>query len=110
LGKNRNRLSIGAAILEAANPVSSKTNIMFRANLSFSLLEKYLDIATEAGFIRYEDSKYKLTEHGKEFLSKCKQFEGRYQKAEKMLDALMIERERLTRFCTESKLLQVIKQ
>jgi predicted transcriptional regulator len=42
LGKNRDRLSIVAAILEAVNSGASKTRIMFSANLSFSLLEKYL--------------------------------------------------------------------
>lgn len=40
LGKNRDRLSIVAAILEAVNSGASKTRIMFSANLSFSLLEK----------------------------------------------------------------------
>ena len=36
LGKNRDRLSIIAAILEAANFGASKTHIMFNVNLSFS--------------------------------------------------------------------------
>jgi predicted transcriptional regulator len=37
---------------------------MFMANLSFGLLEKYLDVALRAGFVRIEDSKYELTDHG----------------------------------------------
>jgi len=44
LGKNRDRVSIVAAILEAAHSGSSKTRIMFSANLSFSLFEKDLSI------------------------------------------------------------------
>ena len=55
------RVSIIAAILEAANGGSSKTCIMFTANLSFNLLEKYLDLAVGSGFIRLDDSIYKLT-------------------------------------------------
>ena len=54
LGKNRDRVGIVAAILEAAKGGASKTHIMFGANLSFSLLEKYLDVAVNSGFIRLE--------------------------------------------------------
>lgn len=108
LGKNRDRLSIVASILEAANPESSKTGIMFNANLSFSLLEKYLDIVDKAGFIRLEDSRYKLTHHGGQFLKQYKDFETRYLKAERTFDTLLSERERLTRLCEGSKLLQTV--
>jgi len=52
MGRNRDRLSIVAAILEAANPGTSKTRIMCSANLSFSLLEKYLDVTSRAGFFK----------------------------------------------------------
>ena len=45
LGKNRDRLSIVAAILEAVNSGATKTRIMFNTNLNFRLLEKYLDIS-----------------------------------------------------------------
>jgi len=45
LGKYRDSLCIVAAILESANSGASKTRIMYQANLSFSLLEKYLDVA-----------------------------------------------------------------
>ena len=58
LGKNRDRLSIVAAILEAVNAGANKTRIMLRANLSFKLLEKYLDISIRAGFIKANENKY----------------------------------------------------
>ena len=51
LGKNRDRLSIVAAILEATNSGASKTRIMFMVRLTFSLLEKYLGVVLGAGFI-----------------------------------------------------------
>ena len=95
LGKNRDRLSIVAAILEAASPGTSKTRIMFSANLSFRLLEKYLDVTSRAGFIQIKDSKYYLTELGQEFLREYKGFYKRYDKAQKMLDSLGPERERI---------------
>ena len=106
LGKNRDRLSIVASILEAANPKSSKTHIMFNANLSYNLLEKYLDIIDKAGFIRFEDSKYMLTEQGREFLKKYKRFEDRYLRAQKIFDTLLFEREELTRLCGVAKVFQ----
>ena len=106
LGKNRDRVGIVAAILEAAHAGSSKTRIMFNANLSFSLLEKYLEVVESAGFVRIDDSTYHLTERGREFLKQYRFFEDRYVRAQKLLESLVCERERLTRFCQESKLLQ----
>jgi predicted transcriptional regulator len=91
LGKNRDRVSIVAAILEAANLGASKTRIMFGANLSFSLLEKYLGVVLDADFVRVEDSRYVLTEHGREFLKQYRRFQERYVGAMKLLEALACE-------------------
>jgi predicted transcriptional regulator len=99
MGKNRDRLSIIAAILESANSGSNKTHIMFGANLSFGMLEKYLTIAMDSGFIRHDDCMYHLTERGHTFLEEYKSFEARYVDAQKMLEALCCERERFARFC-----------
>ena len=109
MGKNRDRLSIVAAILEAANPGTSKTRIMFSANLSFSLLEKYLEVAKFAGFLQMSGSKYLLTELGQEFLREYKHFHERYDKAQRMLDSLGSERERLACLCNKYKLSMLAK-
>ena len=98
MGKNRDRLSIVAAILEAARTGASKTRIMFAANLSFSLLEKYLAVAIKSEFVRVEDNKYSLTEHGREFLKQYRQFEDRYIRARTLLESLSSEREKLAIF------------
>ena len=103
LGKNRDRVSIIAAILEVANGGSSKTRIMFAANLSFNLLKKYLDLAVDSGFIRLDDSMYQLTERGREYLKEYRHFEVRYVNAQNLLEALSCERERFARFCEGSK-------
>lgn len=99
MGKNRDRLSIIAAVLEAANSGACKTRIMFMANLSFSLLEKYLELASNVGFVQVSNSKYRLTEHGKEFLREYKQFHEKYDRAQKLVESLGPERERLARLC-----------
>ena len=104
MGKNRDRLSIVAAVLEAANPGTSKTHIMFSANLSFKLLEKYLEVASHAGFLQHRESKYYLTELGQEFLREYKHFNERYDKAQMLMDSLGSERERLACLCNKYKL------
>jgi predicted transcriptional regulator len=96
VGKNRDRLSIVAAILENANSGANKTRIMFNANLSFKLLEKYLDIVVNAGFVCVEDSKYRLTERGRGFLVHYKLFMVRYVEAQRLLESLVCEREKLS--------------
>ena len=103
LGKNRDRVSIVAAILEVANGGASETHIMFGANLSFSLLEKYLGVALNSGFICLENSKYYLTERGHEYLREYRLFERRYVGAEKTIESLGDERERFAKFCEASK-------
>ena len=103
MGKNRDRVSIIAAILEAANGGSSKTHIMFGANLSFSLLVKYLQVALQSDFIRREDSIYHLTKRGREYHKEYKHFEARYIGAQNLLETLSCERERFARFCEVPK-------
>ena len=69
MGKNRDKVSIIAAVLEAANKSASKTHIMHTANLSYKLLEKYLEATLQLGFIRHQTSRYELTFRGREFLN-----------------------------------------
>ena len=109
LGKNRDRLGIFAAILEAALSVesdsgSSKSRIMSMANLSFSLMEKYLDYVVRAGFVEVKNSRYKITERGKEFLKQYKQFHERCVSVQRLLESLEHEREQLSRLCKSPKL------
>ena len=85
--------------MEATSLESTKTRIMLMSNLSFSLLEKYLAVSINAGFVRAEGSTYLMTRRGRDFLDPYINFEARYIRAQKLLDALICERERLTRLC-----------
>lgn len=98
LGKNRDRLTIISDILQAATVGASKTRLMHEANLSYVLLEKYLSLAKNAGLVDFIDYKYRLTDDGRDFLRVCRQFEARYEKAQKDLESLSLEREELTKF------------
>ena len=99
MGKNRDRLGIIASILEAAELVSRKTRIMYAANLSFKLLEKYLETVVQAGFVSVSDSDYVLTERGRDFLDKYRRFKERHSKAQEAIEELSSERERLRSLC-----------
>jgi predicted transcriptional regulator len=72
--KNRNRLAILANLLTVARNGSLKTHLMYKANLSYTMLKDYLQflqdnqLVTEA---KYEDENvtlYKTTERGMKFL------------------------------------------
>jgi predicted transcriptional regulator len=67
----RNKMEIAAGILEIAKTGSRKTRIMYLGNLSFDLLQKYLDMLVRLGLLsmRNGDEKiYVATEKGREFL------------------------------------------
>jgi predicted transcriptional regulator len=104
LGKNRDRLCIIAAILEAVNSGSNKTRIMFVANLSFKLLRKYLDIVVNAGFVKVDGSTYLLTENGRVFLRRYSNFHEEYHKTEEILKALITEHEQMARLVEKNRL------
>ena len=70
--RNRGRFEITADILEAATGGARKTHIMYRANLSFNMLCRYLDLLTMNGLLTIEtpaDEIYKTTEEGLIYLA-----------------------------------------
>jgi hypothetical protein len=70
--------------------------------MSFRLLEKYLGVVVGAGFVRVEGCRYVLTEHGREFLKRYRRFHKRYVGAQKLLEVLGCEREKLGLMCEAS--------
>jgi predicted transcriptional regulator len=100
--KNRDKISILAAILEAANSGTCKTKIMQRANLNFQLLEKYLPIAFAAGFIGSKNNIYFLTSKGEKFLSRYRQYCDRCLASQTLVDALAFEYRQLCVLCNRT--------
>jgi predicted transcriptional regulator len=74
--KRRDRLYIIAEILNIAKGGSLKTQIMYRANLSFAQLNEYLEFLIKMGLltIQTEDKKnsYETTAKGEKYLEKYK--------------------------------------
>jgi len=67
----RNRMEIAAGILEIAKNGSRKTRIMYLGNLSFDLLQKYLDLLVNLGLLQTRNEKEKIyvaTDKGRQFL------------------------------------------
>jgi predicted transcriptional regulator len=68
----RSRIQIAADILEIAKAGSRKTKIMYLGNLSFDLLQKYLDMLVNYDLLEVNggpDKSYIATEKGKQFLA-----------------------------------------
>jgi predicted transcriptional regulator len=70
LNKNRDSIEILAKILSIANPEARKTQILYRANLSHMLLQKYLGILMENGLMKKEENVFYRTEKGLDFVAK----------------------------------------
>ena len=67
----RSRIQIAANILEIAKEGSRKTKIMYLGNLSFDLLQKYLEMLVNYELLELHgspDKGYIATEKGKQFL------------------------------------------
>jgi len=67
----RSRIHIAADILEIARDGSRKTRIMYQGNLSFDLLQKYLDMLVNFGLLEVRggsEKSYIATEKGRRFL------------------------------------------
>ncbi|AWS00362.1 winged helix-turn-helix domain-containing protein [Metallosphaera hakonensis] len=68
-GKRRGKLEIYADILTVCSLGGRKTEIMYRANLSYELLTKYLKELEEGHFISNKDNVKCLTEKGERLLN-----------------------------------------
>ena len=80
MGQYRSRLQIIADILSVVRNGSRKTKIMYQANLSYRLLNQYLDFAMETNLISFspeEKGHYIVTPKGFEFLEKYKKYSQR---------------------------------
>ena len=75
----RGRFRLISDILSAAKNPSTKTSIVYSANLSFEQAQKYLDMLEEDGLLESHSSghkKYKITEKGRKFLKTFRNLDG----------------------------------
>jgi len=95
LGQYRSRLQIIADILAVVRNGARKTKIMYQANLSYRLLNQYLDYAIETDLISvsFEDEGYYIaTKKGFEFLEKYNKYSQRSKQLEEQLQDVANEK------------------
>ena len=73
----RSRFEIIGEILSLAADGAKKTSIVYRANLNFNVVNRYLNLLIQEGFINSHAGsagkfKFKITEKGLEFLNAYK--------------------------------------
>lgn len=67
--ERRGRVEIMVDILSVAIGGARKTEIVYKANLNFARLERYIPFLEERGLMANSGSVYKTTKKGEEFLS-----------------------------------------
>ena len=87
----RSRIRIAADILEIARDGSRKTRIMYQGNLSFDLVQKYLEMLVNSGLVETREGSEKIyvaTEKGQRFIED-------YHELQKYSDAVEAKRHAL---------------
>jgi predicted transcriptional regulator len=102
LGNYRGRLDIIAAILQVAKGNAKKTQIMYQANLSYKVLQRYLRDIVEASLLSFEkaEQRYVLTEKGVEFLQTYRDYSKANKSINKRLEEICNQRKILEGLCT----------
>jgi predicted transcriptional regulator len=84
--KYRGKLQIIADILSVIRDGAKKTHVMYQANLSFTLLRRYLSEVLEAGLVIVDDDWYRLTSRGRKFLDRFGEYSKRCDHVEEELN------------------------
>lgn len=104
MGGYRSRLDIIADILSVVkgNGSVKKTQIMYGANLSYTVLSKYLDELLNVCLLKFESNKrhYVLTEKGKKFLQYYREYSRRNKHVERQLETVNAKRKILEELCS----------
>ncbi len=101
MGNYRGRLDIIADILNVVSGNAKKTQIMYQANLSYKVLQKYLTEIVEASLISHvsPEQYYVLTPKGSEFLKAYRAYSKTNRNVEKRLDEVCSKRKVLEGLC-----------
>jgi predicted transcriptional regulator len=101
LGNYRNRLDIIADILRVASRNPKKTHIMYQANLSYKILQRYLSEVSEASLVSFnaDSQNYALTEKGQQFLKTYLEYSKNNKSIEKNLINITNKKKILNDLC-----------
>jgi predicted transcriptional regulator len=101
----RDRLDIIADILNVTGHNAKKTQIMYQANLSYSVLQRYLSEVAAASLVSFESQSqsFVLTSKGREFLQAYKKYNKSSQHVEKRLSEVAAKKKLLEKLCLPSQ-------
>lgn len=101
MGNYRDRLDIIADILNVASREAKKTQIMYQANLSYKVLQRYLNEIIESSLVEFQNHKqcYMLTYKGQEYLDAYKDYARCSKSMEKRLNDFSTKRKILEKLC-----------
>ena len=102
LGNYRGRLDIIADVLQVVSQNAKKTQIMYQANLSYKVLQRYLRNISAASLIAFvlEEQCYVLTSKGQEFLEAYKDYAKTNKSIEKRLNDVDNKKKSLEELCS----------
>lgn len=102
MGNYRSKLDIIADILQVASQDAKKTRIMYQANLSYKVLQRYLRETIKASLIRFdtEEQLYVITGKGEEFLEAYKDYSKTNKFIEKSLNDADSKKKNLEALCS----------
>ena len=77
MSRKRSNIEISADILRVALTGAKKSHIVYKANLNFKIVRKYMDRLRESGLLAgptFRDKVYQTTEEGIEYLHRYDEF------------------------------------
>ena len=103
MGNYRGRLDIIADILHVIKGKAKKTQIMYQANLSFKVLQRYLAEVIGASLVEFDDGAdfYLLTEKGTRFLSAYQKYSKTNKHIENRMKEARSKKQFLEHLCSE---------
>ena len=101
----RDHLTIIASILNVASHSAKKTQIMYQANLSYSVLQRYLSEVSTASLVNFDSQSqsFVLTPKGRKFLNTYKEYAKNTKHVEKRLSQVSDMRKALEQLCMPSQ-------
>ena len=98
----RGKLEIIADVLRAAKRNAKKTHIMYQANLSYKVLQRYLKYVTSASLVNFETGEqcYVLTPKGLKFLEAYKNYAKNNKKIKAQLNDVNNVKQTLEKLCS----------
>jgi predicted transcriptional regulator len=70
----RNDLDICADLLNVAKEGARKTQMVYKANLNFTIVKKYIKRLSDNGLIKSENGHFFTTDKGSRFLARYREF------------------------------------